>query len=596
MDNVNVTGYLTVMWLFLGCISTHIVWKYGNHKNFSIDFYPTIWIQYFSAIGIILLVPLDVFVTVTGRKNKNYYDKNNNIIIQMYLSFYWTILILSNIVLVFQELYHSSGYFTIFAKIKDILTQTIYQIIFVIVIGSIFFGILVGKHVIEANINAFLLTSILITNTVGLIVLVFLLGYGLIMFPKTIWNLGDYKKTLEKMQYLASMEYENMSDARFEISLCVADILKTKNEFPNKFDTELNYLIKMCPTEFTLHKAGKIALDPNTNTVTINSLAKLKSSLYWNKLKYVMAQKRIEKIQQSTYILEDIINSIDSTDRTIKWSFKKHSSNLEYYWLIYVYPNLCKFFGLVFGATSILSYLSVIGSMKGIPFNVSPYFVVVHDETSTSIGIVIFVLLTLGYICYVTMWSLFQIKMEGIMELVEHSTCPVYMSFNSRRVASLVGPIAFFYLGWIHENQIIGGNFEDTTNGNEIYTAFSQFYQIHVIPIMGNSFNMFFPILMICVSFMTITNLLNRIFVMVGYPKLQFGETIISTELLYEGKKKLLDKKRQLIRKYEREQNSLNKIIKKPKISSIIKPKKKYLLQTNEEDFSLDDIGFSDII
>lgn len=598
---VNVSAYLSTMWLFLGGISTYIIWKYGNHKIFPWHSYPTIWLQYFCAIGIILLVPLDVSVTIIGRYRQNYYFSNINTIIDMYLSLYWPTLVLSNVILVFQELYNGSGYFTFKTKLKDLIMQTFYQIIFGIIFGSIFFGILVGKHVIPASMDAVLLTSVLITNTIGLTFLVFLLGYGLVVFPKIVWMRGNHQEHLKEIQRRACKEYEDMADAKLEISLCVADILKTKEEIKSReFDNELEYLELLCPSEFTSAKAGKVAIDPKTNTVTLASLSKLKNSLYWNKSKYTMAQQKVEELQQTAYFLEDIIASSNSDSKIIKWSTKPESSIIEYYWYVHMYPIIFRIFGFIFGVVSLLSYLGVLGSINGVPLNTSPYFVAIHDNKTTGSGIVIFVLLTLGYACYVTVWALFQIKISGVMELVSnHGTWPISMSFNARMVARLASPLAFFYLGWIHENQIIGGEFENSSSGESLYTAFSRFYKIQVVPIMGNSFNTFFPILMMCISFLTATNILNRIFVMMKCPGLQFGQTLISEEDLNEGKKKLADRKKQVIRQYERAEfreaitssGTVTDIEANRKIGSI--PYDKKLLRTME-DFSLDDIGFDD--
>lgn len=100
---VNVSAYLSIMLLFLGGITTYILWYYPNHKNFPYHVYPTIWLEYFCSIGIALLVPLDLTITIIGRKYPNYYDQNINTIINVYLVLYWITVILSNVVLFFSR-------------------------------------------------------------------------------------------------------------------------------------------------------------------------------------------------------------------------------------------------------------------------------------------------------------------------------------------------------------------------------------------------------------------------------------------------------------------------------------------------------------
>jgi hypothetical protein len=61
------------------------------------------------------------------------------------------------------------------------------------------------------------------------------------------------------------------------------------------------------------------------------------------------------------------------------------------------------------------------------------------------------------------------------------------MSFNARMVARLSAPLAFFYLGWLHENQTRDGTWSDAPSDDagddgsaKLYTAFSRFYEIQV--------------------------------------------------------------------------------------------------------------------
>lgn len=58
MFQVNVEAYLSIMWIFLGAVTSYIMWKYPDHKHFPYHSYPTIWLEYFCAIGIPLLAPL----------------------------------------------------------------------------------------------------------------------------------------------------------------------------------------------------------------------------------------------------------------------------------------------------------------------------------------------------------------------------------------------------------------------------------------------------------------------------------------------------------------------------------------------------------
>ena len=177
----------------------------------------------------------------------------------------------------------------------------------------------------------------------------------------------------------------------------------------------------------------------------------------------------------------------------IKWSFKPEGSHREWLWYTKIQPIIYRVCAVLSGCLSILSYLGVISGMQGVSNSASPYSIAVHDDKATGTGITVFVLLTLGYTCYVVMWALFEMKISSIMELVTNQgTWPLSMSFNARMVARLAAPLAFFYLGWVHENQTKGNDGQGTADQNgsqkELFTAFSRFYQIQVIPVMGERY------------------------------------------------------------------------------------------------------------
>ena len=98
------------------------------------------------------------------------------------------------------------------------------------VAGAIFFGILVGEGVVPPNGDAVLLTAVLISNTLGLIILMLLLGYGLIQFPRTLWDLGNLEVALGQAQNKAATRFRDLGDASLNVSMAVADVMKTQQE------------------------------------------------------------------------------------------------------------------------------------------------------------------------------------------------------------------------------------------------------------------------------------------------------------------------------------------------------------------------------
>lgn len=223
-----------------------------------------------------------------------------------------------------------------------------------------------------------------------------------------------------------------------------------------------------------------------------------------------MAQAKVEGTKLQAYRLEDICAAKNNANtNVIHWSLTdKDSTPSEYNWEIVRRPLMYRLAAVLTAVLSILSLLGVICSMHGVSNNVSVYFLAVHNDSSSTGGIVIFILLTLGYTTYLTTWALFQTKVSAANELVPGRTTPEALSFNVRMVARLAAPLAFFYLGWISENGMKEGDwlyndapnayitetqeiidpvtgipsFQNVTisvnNGISMPSAFSKFYQL----------------------------------------------------------------------------------------------------------------------
>lgn len=571
MAQVNFAAYLTVLWVFLLFFIYYVIRLFADRKNFPWHSYPTIFISYFSSLGVLLIVPLDVSLTIVSRRSaslEDHYDENSHTLTQTYLALFVPGLVLGSVILLFQEEYNRSGYFTLWDKVKNTFRSLLLINTAGAVAGAIFFGILVGEGVVPANGDAVLLTAVLISNTLGLIVLMLLLGYGLIQFPRTLWDLGNLDVALGQAQNKAASRFRDLGDASLNVSMAVADVMKTQQELVAYNDPKLNeamsVLIKDCPTGFTSATMGKVAVGGKSNKVTIDSLAALRRRVFVLRNAYYMAQGKVEATKVYAYHLEDIIEARNSGRKTIRWSFAPESTEREYMFYVYYKPILYRVTAVLCAVLSVFSYLGVIGSMSGVSRDVSIYGIAVHSNQTSGAGILVFVLITLGYAAYVTMWALFQMRIANMMELLpdQHTTANS-LSVNSRACVRLATPLAFFYLGWIYENGVKEGAWEDSSitktddasgesSTEKLVTAFSKFYQIQVIPIMGDSFNTFFPIVMFCVSALVLLNLINRVLVLMKLENLQFGAAILTDEQLREGKRQLTRHKRTMERAYQR--------------------------------------------
>ena len=320
--------------------------------------------------------------------------------------------------------------------------------------------------------------------------------------------------------------------------------------------------------------------------VTIDTLAALRLKLNYARDQHRMAQARAESTMIHAYTCEDILKA--KQEGKLFWSvLDREATPLEFNWYIKYRPWVMKVAAVCLGLLSLLSFIGVCSCMAGADSTSSVYFQIVHDRSSTPGGIVIFIFLTLGYTAYITSWALFQLNFAGMMILVKYSTTPESLSFNVRMIARLAAPLAFFYLQWISEGGLRSGAWTTnlasyhyeyrnvTTNstisdpvtgqftyvlanttqltavpgGVTMMSSFSKFYSLGDIPVVRQSFGTIFPVLLIVILSLTVTNVYNRLCVVAKMQKWQFGSPLCDESTLNEGKKKLKTQKDRILRK-----------------------------------------------
>lgn len=586
-----IPAYLSIVLLFLFPVVVVIVLYYAE-PGFPWHSYITLVAGFYAAFAILLLVPIDIAIVERDRFSTDIgsdpqYSYDIHTLSTAYDTFFTMVLILGSFVLVFEEYYNTDGYFSFGGKISSSLKRMFIDVAGPGVVGCIILGILIGQHVVAADADALKLTAVILTNTVYELGLMFLLGYALIEYPRSLWTMSNLEKYLLNVQIRASSQFKDISDAQLNVSFVVADVLKTKSSLASTADLSivqaLDILAAECPSEFRSERMGKVASNKQ-GQVTVDSLAELRTRLNYLKDVYRMSQAKVEGTKILAYRLEDIVTAKNNPNTdVIHWSLTdKDSTPQDYKWQIVYKPILLKVASVLTGILSFLSFLGVVCSMKGVSNNVSPYFLAVHSSASTPASICIFIFLTFGYTIYITTWSIFQMKISAACELVPGRTTPEALSFNVRMVARLAAPLAFFYLGWISENGIRSGSWTDndapsiiqlqnvsyynTTTNSTIYqmmnesvsqsismpSAFSNFYQLQSVGSVQEVFGTIFPIVLFIVLALFALNIFNRLLVLLNLKDYQFGDPIVTDEQLREGKRQLQRHKKNTERKYRR--------------------------------------------
>jgi len=331
--------------------------------------------------------------------------------------------------------------------------------------------------------------------------------------------------------------------------MSVADVIctgKAVDKMNNEYmSNAIDVIKKDCPKEFHSGSTGNVAGNKSGH-LSMDTLASLRAQLNSDASAFSISKGKIERIKTRAYYLEDLVSC--EGNGVVEWSFGQGTSSVRTAkWMYFWRPMLLKVAACTTGAISATFLLAYIGVMTGYSSGLSFFTLIVHSPTSHVGSVTVFCLATLGYFSFVLFWSLGQMRVAGQMELIGgRETTPKSLSFNARMCCKLAPPIIYSYFGLIYENGVTEGEWMENAEGEILNTAYSElFSEMSVLPVIGEKFNTFFPVLMVILSVLQLGNLVNRILIRVRLAHLQFGTEIVDEDTKMEGKRQLLRHRKQ---------------------------------------------------
>ena len=204
-----------------------LILLYFARKKMNIIIFITSLICWFMNLFLIILIPYDIYYTQSN--NKQIPEKSKNIIEIGYKVTYWILFILSWFIIPIMKSYETSGAFSILEKLKISLKSNIK---FYIILGIIcLFGIIYCLIAYGHN-----MTFLLVKNfslIFGIIFFFFLLSYGLIKYPKTLYSKYNFNYQIKYLEWKADNFINKLSDVTDNLIINYSKLKATK-EFYDK--------------------------------------------------------------------------------------------------------------------------------------------------------------------------------------------------------------------------------------------------------------------------------------------------------------------------------------------------------------------------
>ena len=149
-------------------------------------------------------------------------------------------------------------------------------------------------------------------------------------------------------------------------------------------------------------------------------------------------------------------------------------------------------------------------------------------------------MIPLLYLCFAVFVGLFNIRLAGFFGLYKHhQTDGPSLMFSSLNFSRVSAPLCFNFLQMI---KIQNTSF-NTVKFLENNTNFTNFLlkvmgKIDIVPIFGTGFTLFFPIILVVLCFLILTNIHGTVLSCLGLKQFQFTENFTDINI-DEGKKSL---------------------------------------------------------
>lgn len=458
-----------------------------------------------------LLLPMDVGQSQTG-------GEATDAMMSLWAFTYWVTFILSWVVLPVLQEFYASGEFGWQNRLKYSLKSNLK---FYLVVGLLIVILIIWMAASESwTLSHVLGFLIMCANTWGIILTVFMLGYGLVEVPRLLWDKSEPSAMLLRLEFRAPDLDAQLFEARCAVDDIIADVKKLQRELPTDgpLRSAIESINRGLPDNQESTGGGSTSVNPAE--FGDKELAALHRRLIYDRARLKRCQFRWDRMLQSAAEMEMIISKTTPVTATTK-------SKLEWWWKLKAAPIAYKVFAVGAAVMSIVVLWCELAITFGTDTHLSLYGVFVTAAGGEFLKQLLCII-PLAYMSACLYLPLFRLKLFDSMEMVGNRQTDTYsLCFNASYLCRLQFVLAY--------------NFLRVLNLDHDTTAFSQGIgaQITLVPLMGHDFNTYVPILMIVLCLCTFFNVYSKLMRAVGVEaagKPQKGNEE-HEEILAEGRK-----------------------------------------------------------
>ncbi|XP_066328562.1 uncharacterized protein [Miscanthus floridulus] len=472
----------------------------------------TVGYAWFCSLSIIILVPADIWQTLTGSAKGG---------IGFFWSWsYWSTFILTWAVVPTIQGYEDAGDFTVKERLK---TSIHMNLLFYSIVGAIgligLILLLIMHRAWDGGIVGFAMAC---SNTFGLVTGAFLLGFGLSEIPRNIWKNADWSHRQKVLSHRVAQMAVKLDNAHQEYSNAIVVAQATSNQMSKRdilrpymdiIDNMLSQMLREDPSfKPSGGRLGENDMDYDTDD---KSMATLRRQLRRAHEEYYRCKSEYMTCVMEALKLEDTIKNYERRDAN-GWkyvsSFRESRlgtlgsilDTIEFIWRCILRKQLQKAFAVVLGCMSAAILLAE-ATLLPSGVDLSLFSILIKTVGKQEVLVQVAAFVPLMYMCICTYYSLFKIGMLMFYSLTPRQTSSVSLLMICSMVARYAPPISYNFLNLI----LLGGNAKTTFEkrmGN-IDDA---------VPFFGRGFNRIYPLIMVVYTLLVASNFFGRVIDFLG--------------------------------------------------------------------------------
>ncbi|KAJ4953272.1 hypothetical protein NE237_030104 [Protea cynaroides] len=467
----------------------------------------TVGYAWFCSLSIIILVPADIWTTIT--------DQDNGGIAFCWSWSYWSTFILTWAVVPIIQGYEDAGDFTVKERMK---TSIRVNLVFYLIVGSIgLFGFIL--LIIMRNWTTGVGLAMACSNTFGLVTGAFLLGFSLSEIPKSIWRNADWTTRQKVLSHRVAKMAVKLDDAHQEFSNAIVVAQATSKQMSKRdplrpymdvIDNMLHQLFREDPS--FKPQGGKLGENDMDYDTDEKSMAALRRQLRRAREEYYRCKSEYMTYVTQALELEDTMKNYEHRSAT-GWkyvsSFRACRTGkigslldmIELVWRCILRKQLEKLLAIILGCMSAAILLAEATILPN-GFDLSLFSILINAVAKQEVLVQIIAFVPLMYMCVCTYYSLFKIGMLMFYSLTPRQTSSVSLLMICSMVARYAPPISYNFLNLIN----LDGDKTKRTIFEERMGNIDD-----AVPFFGQGFNRIYPLIMVIYTLLVASNFFDRV-------------------------------------------------------------------------------------